>query len=105
MRLVEDRPLAATIEILIALLEHWGVSEWSQMEVFGRQDVTDFFKGYKNAVSILLQKRVRYIVEFARRGTINDSTSLRDIISIVDTGIGEKRYLLQHYVKHYGYNI
>ena len=45
----------------------------------------EYFKSNHTNISIHLQKRIGFIVEFARHGMITDSITMRDIITTVDS--------------------
>ena len=84
LRLLEDPPSSKTIGVLDDLFAFWGIESYPDLEVFGRSDALDYFKGQTNPASVLIQKKIGYMVEYACYGAITDSITMRDIIGMVD---------------------
>ena len=57
LRLIEDKPSQATVDALNDLLTYWGATNWSQLDIFGRSNMFEYFKENHINISLLLQKR------------------------------------------------
>ena len=81
--LLEDPPSAKMIKVFEDLMLFFGANSWSDLEVFGCDDVLDWFKTNHTDVKRVIQKRLGYIVEYARHSVLRDSTTMRDIMAKV----------------------
>ena len=59
--LLEDPPSAKTIKVFEDLMLFFGANSWSDLEVFGCDDVLDWFKTNHTDVKRVIQKRLGYI--------------------------------------------
>ena len=73
-----------TIEVMDALWKYWGITAWEELEIFLRNDVSNYFKEYHKDTKIILQKKIACIVEYARNNKLFSATTMRDIIDAVD---------------------
>ena len=89
--LLEDPPSAKTIKVFEDLMLFFGAGSWSDLEVFGCDNVLDWFKTNHTDVKRVIQKRLGYIVEYARHGVLRDSTTMRDIMAKVTGNDAEKQ--------------
>jgi hypothetical protein len=75
--------LAATTD---ALFKHLSVSSWEELIVFFMQDIENELSASQNTgpfASKLLQKRMGYIIEYAKHGTLDESTTMTHIVQVV----------------------
>ena len=90
LRLLEEPTSAATITAWNELIQFFGVSQWRDLEVFDRNDVSEWFKSNHSDLKRVIQKRLGFIVEYARYNVIHDSTTMREITTTVIESTGEK---------------
>jgi hypothetical protein len=66
---------------------HLGVRSWEDMVVFSAHDVEEEIKESKNPgplKSVLLRKKLGYIFEFAKYGTLDTETTMNHIVHVVE---------------------
>jgi hypothetical protein len=66
---------------------HLGVRSWEDMVVFSAHDVEEEIKESKNPgplKSVLLHKKLGYIFEFAKYGTLDTETTMNHIVHVID---------------------
>lgn len=69
-----------------ALFKHLGVSSWEELIVFSAQDIENELSASQYTgpfASKLLQKRMGYIIEYAKHGTLDESTTMTHIVQVV----------------------
>ena len=88
--LLEDPPSAKTIKVFEDLMMFFQVLAWSDLKVFGRDNVSKWFKSNHTNLNRVIQKRLGYIVEYARHSVLHESTTMCDIMAKV-TGNNAKR--------------
>jgi hypothetical protein len=62
-----------------ALFKHLGVSSWEELIIFSTQDIENELSASQYTgpfASKLLQKRMGYIIEYAKHGTLDESTTM-----------------------------
>ena len=88
--LLEDPPSAKTIKVFEDLMMFFQVLAWSDLKVFGRDNVSKWFKSNHTNLNRVIQKRLGYIVEYVCHNVLRDSTTMRDIMAKV-TGNNAER--------------
>ena len=68
---------------MTALFTEWGVIEWHDLEVFNAINVLEHFQSLFS-VSKVIQKRLGYIVDYAKIGELVNSTTICAIVKTVN---------------------
>jgi hypothetical protein len=69
-----------------ALFKHLGVSSWEELIIFFAQDIENELSASQYTgpfASKLLQKCIGYIIEYAKHGTLDESTTMTHIVQVV----------------------
>ena len=80
----EDPPAARLA--IIAILNSWGVTKWSELDVFTGDEVVAAIDAdptsstFKSLSKLLYKKRLGWIVLYARHGELTGNVSLRDCV-------------------------
>ena len=84
LALIVVPPSQHTIAVMNALWTKWGITQWEDIECFNAKDVQDFFKEEFTETKVLIQKKIAFVVEFARHNTLQPTTKMRDIIDFCE---------------------
>ena len=90
LQLLEDPPTEATIKLMNFMWTHWGIKQWEDIALFTPKDVQEFFTEHFKDTSKLFQKKIEYIVAFARNNDISPGLTMRDVIDRVDGKADDK---------------
>ena len=88
VRLIESCHVVDLRATMEALFKHLGVQRWEDMIVFSVKDIVDEINVASEPgplKSKLLQKRLGYIVEYAKHAALDNSTMMNAIVHTVQT--------------------